>query len=612
MREITVLDVIARECGADFTATLAEYVRLCPEGARLAAGAAEDEELRLVSARVTRTECSLGNPPAHFPVDVLIEGTFAGKTRRKGQFRMRYVLDLRPGRQTVRKPIVTAEKEVPETWLPAMQGVPGDSRLLPVLRTGDYPAVARALLAAHYPEALERPTRVDGRLLAQRMGLAVREARFPAENDALGLLTFGAATVPLPDETGEVREKTVPPGTILVNTRLCRNVFVRNSTVVHECAHAYLNYAFFLLQGMQNGVSVCAARRRRCTFPVRTPTDWMELQAEKLPGYLLMEEDQLRRTAYRKLKDMGGDRSPGNIRNLTRYLARRFGVTTAMARCRLIGIGYPEAAGMFCWVDGKRVPDYGCGAWEPGQSFVIGLREAALLLGKSAAFRRELESGAYVYTEGHLCLDDPLFVTREKDRPPALTPYARSHVDECCMAFILIGRSGREAVRPAGVALRKMPVTNRYLPRHVFVAEAGSKARARENKAFTEDAQLWADLLRTLPDSFGPAVKAILDAKGLTQEELALRLGIDRRNLHRWWGQERASVPHVVGICVALGLRADVALALLQLSGNALRNNPEDNLYRMMLYSAETLDVERCNEILQQAELAPLTRGTFY
>jgi hypothetical protein len=59
-------------------------------------------------------------------------------------------------------------------------------------------------------------------------------------------------------------------------------------------------------------------------------------------------------------------------------------------------------------------------------------------------------------------------------------------------------------------------------------------------------------------------------------------------------------------------LAAGAALALLQLSGNALRNNPEDNLYRMMLYSAETLDVERCNEILQQAELAPLTRGTFY
>lgn len=58
--------------------------------------------------------------------------------------------------------------------------------------------------------------------------------------------------------------------------------------------------------------------------------------------------------------------------------------------------------------------------------------------------------------------------------------------------------------------------------------------------------------------------------------------------------------------------RADVALALLQLSGNALRNNPEDNLYRMMLYSAETLDVERCNEILQQAELPPLTKGVFY
>ena len=38
MREITVLDAIGAVQGRDFEAPLRDYVRLCPEGARLAAG----------------------------------------------------------------------------------------------------------------------------------------------------------------------------------------------------------------------------------------------------------------------------------------------------------------------------------------------------------------------------------------------------------------------------------------------------------------------------------------------------------------------------------------------------------------------------------------------
>lgn len=71
----------------------------------------------------------------------------------------------------------------------------------------------------------------------------------------------------------------------------------------------------------------------------------MELQAEKLPAYVLMEENSTRREIERMPAMKDGVRSPENM-NWTMYqLARTFKVARSMAKYRTIELGYPEAKG---------------------------------------------------------------------------------------------------------------------------------------------------------------------------------------------------------------------------------------------------------------------------
>ena len=112
-----------------------------------------------------------------------------------------------------------------------------------------------------------------------------------------------------------------------------------------------------------------------------------------------------------------------------------------------------------------------------------------------------------------------------------------------------------------------------------------------------------------MPDTTREAVQKIIDLKGVTQELLAARLGVNRKALNKWCMQDRMSINHMVGICVALKLRPDIAEELVRLTGYYWRNNKHDNLLHMMLYCAADLSVERCNEILQQEGYPKLNEG---
>ena len=68
----------------------------------------------------------------------------------------------------------------------------------------------------------------------------------------------------------------------------------------------------------------------------------------------------------------------------------------------------------------------------------------------------------------------------------------------------------------------------------------------------------------------------------------------------------RPSVAHVVGICVELNIRADIAFRLLELSGNRLTYFGEDCLYMSMIIDPTQYDLERCNYILEENGYAPL------
>ena len=111
-----------------------------------------------------------------------------------------------------------------------------------------------------------------------------------------------------------------------------------------------------------------------------------------------------------------------------------------------------------------------------------------------------------------------------------------------------------------------------------------------------------------MPDSLGKAVQLILDEKGISQMELAMRLGVSRAAWRKWCA-ERMSLKHIVAICIALDVRADIGMEMVRLAGHTFQNNKEHNLLLAMMYETKDLTIARVNEIMRQEKLPPLTEG---
>ena len=187
-----------------------------------------------------------------------------------------------------------------------------------------------------------------------------------------------------------------------------------------------------------------------------------------------------------------------------------------MAKYRMIELGYPEAEGVYGYIDGQRSPDHGCSdRWEPGTVYSISRSEAAELLRRSPDFYRALKSGCYSNIEGHYCLDDDKYVETVYGGNRRLTAYARTHIDECCISFTIAGRYA-DPKYETGRAVRnkKKETLDRYQSRHAFGAEPRSKEGVMENKLFADDAAEWQKLKNSLPRTFKEAVQMIIDLKG--------------------------------------------------------------------------------------------------
>lgn len=119
---------------------------------------------------------------------------------------------------------------------------------------------------------------------------------------------------------------------------------------------------------------------------------------------------------------------------------------------------------------------------------------------------------------------------------------------------------------------------------------------------------MWMKLRMMMPDNIADAVQLILDEKGISQQELSMRLGVSRAALRKWCGR-RMSLKHVVAVCIALDVRADIGMELVRLAGQTFQNNKEHNLLLAMIYETKDLTVARANEIMRQEKLDPLTEG---
>lgn len=622
-RPYSVVEILREVFKEDFKKAIQAYMDDCPDGAAEAIGVPAAQNFELTWLSEPKVESSLKQPTCTMAVDLVFKTavtaavpaeadaveTVMEKRRYTANYRVRYMIGLWDKRCS--SPIIAPADYFPQDTITEQKIAITNQYLLPIMYEKDYPKAGRRVLEQYYPEALEGPVPVDGMELARRMGLSVRKVRYEKGSDCQGRIYFDWTKVRLRGADGVVREESIPPMTVLVNLDNCLTPETENSTIVHECCHMFLDMPFFMLQMLSGKpyTSYTSRKRKKQKYArANSPIDWMELQAEKLPAYVLMEEETTSREIARLLDICGGVRSPENMHWILCQLAATFKVSKTMAKIRMIELGYPEAEGVYNYIDSVRIPDYGCaGQWERGITYLISLSDAGALLRGSRRFADALLRGGYTYVEGHFCLDVEKYIQPGYGMAKRLTAYARHNIEECCIAFTVRGRYTNAKYEDAQAA-KMTPVTDKYFSTHEFAGEPETKQRQKENETFSGDAVFWREILLSMPGSLTEAIKKIRIAKGVKQEELAMRLGVTRASYNKW-SLGKMSKRHIVAICIALDIRADVGLELVRLGGYTFLHNEEDNLFTAMLFDTNNLTVGRANEIMRQKKLAPLTEG---
>ena len=606
------------QMGFDSLSILSDFVMASQERIRRKGILQDAKAIRLINCAYSKTECAFGQPLRETKVDFLFRGTLSsmqhtthGLQPLDGEeadvwFRMQCVFDLSPCNGACKRLRIGLEEDWPEQESDSRLGM--NEYLLPIIYAQDYEKAAQMLLDEYFPWAENMPDFVlTGEKLACQMGLEVRDVRF-ADPDLIGQVYFDFAETRLVSEQGIEYTERIRPLTILVSKDHCTSPYIRNTTILHECCHVYFDKWFYFLQMMTQRTYAAFSNRMEKKWEQRnTPVTWMELQCSKLPAYLVLEKRKTEAVIQKTINEEGGKRTSLAIHKAINNLSSQFGVSPSMAKYRMIELGYPEAEGVLCYMDGERVPDHMCaGRWKKGITYTISAADVISLCDSNPAIAQLVNSGKYVYVEGHLCQASEKYLFLDRQGGIHLKEYARQRIDACCLPFRRAGYSvGVIFSRNCADRNKKKPVTDRYRTQYKLDAEQGTLEYDLENNILSDDSWLWGEYFYEMPDQFDQAVTEIMARKGVTQEALGLELGIDRRMVYKILHNDSPSMEQCVAICIALKLPYFVSEKIIEKAGLSFRRTDKHHLYREMLLHSHHLTVERCNDILTRKKMPP-------
>lgn len=117
-----------------------------------------------------------------------------------------------------------------------------------------------------------------------------------------------------------------------------------------------------------------------------------------------------------------------------------------------------------------------------------------------------------------------------------------------------------------------------------------------------------AELLNTLPPTFGLTLSAHMKRLHVTNETLAERLSVSARWISslRSASAPKLKMPKLVAICLCLHLEPELSEDLIHKAGQHFLPVEEHVFYRYLLRTRYTESLENCNDVLQQAGLDSL------
>lgn len=207
---------------------------------------------------------------------------------------------------------------------------------------------------------------------------------------------------------------------------------------------------FYRLQKMGSNDPRKVAMKELIVDEDHEPDDaiyFMEKQANRGAYGLMLPVTHTQEMIKRLYHDVGERRHAGE-----RYEAvgKEMGTELLLPhfriRARMIQLGYIQAKGALNYVERQLIEPFAfdLDAWREEQhTYVIDRGTVKLLCENNDEFHAVMESGRYLYVDGHVVRNEARFVRESEEyegyeKKLLLTDWANAHVDECCLRFVRV------------------------------------------------------------------------------------------------------------------------------------------------------------------------------
>ena len=458
-------------------------------------------------------------------------------------------------------------------------GVKLDEYLVPVYKWDDIEEESENIIFHTISEGLSDAKWLQPGLLAERLGLNIVYLPLYKRPRTASILFFGTGEVLTAADSEEKLEPIpvkVNGNTIVLNTR---KLGQERDAIFHECFHYVEHRLFFQLQQLHNTDINYLAKWKPVELKKdeRSPIEWIEWQAHIGSQCLQMPKRLLRKRISDELSDMQklGRHMGFKLQAAGRKLAKEFNVYNYQLRNRMIHVGFPAAKGALNFVEDDYITPFAfeLGECHGSQTFVISPKEVADEYVRNEVFRELIDTGRYIYADGHVCLNVPQYVVRQGDKL-CLTEWANSHVDQCCLRFV------RNYIRDKHThyVFGQLNSDEEYNGRSLAL----SLQRSAEDAL--KQAQKMSQVLLNLPGSFSGTLIAHMKRVGITRDRLAEEAMMSGTMIKRMRTSERdLTLDQVIAVCIGLHIPPEYSFDLIEKAGFRLRNTPEHLIYKSIL-----------------------------
>ena len=474
--------------------------------------------------------------------------------------------------------------------------------LIPYFTSAKMDAEAEDMWAIHVPGALDDPELRKAKRLAEAMGLSIQHLPLHRHEGVNSILFLIDDDVQISENGKPPRKESVPANTIVINTNIVKKEY-SDFNILHECIHYYEHYLFFRLQEMHhNDILRMETQEIEVSDEsekISNPLYWMEKQANRGAYGLMMPIGFMRTLMAEKCRTLKPYAHEGEkYEQIGLAIAEELCLPHFRVRARMVQMGHIHAKGCLNYVDRNRIQPFSFEEESLSRdeyTFNIDRLTAGWLYEKNTDFRKVLDSGKFIYADGHIVRNESRFV-EQTSFGHMLTPWAIQRVDQCCLRFTRI----YEQENVGKYIYGRMNYDPDYVRQTMFYLE--DLINGREMDEIEAELQY----KHNFPETFLEAFDMLMKRNGDTRETMAEKLNTTSRTLYEWLKDPDRRINADFVVTIALLWRLPDWISTLLLDRAYIHFSETNRRHLALQYILKVLwseGVDKANEFLSARKL---------